>query len=701
MNIMIQRLLIVTQFEFLYFSRRTQRSGDAAVNRSVRCFAANAARTFCKFYTPKNPNWYTTRLLHIIIVILALSGLQNAYSQVRLPRLVRDSMVLQRDMTVKIWGWAGKGEKVNIKFNNKNHKTTTGADGKWTVVLPPMKAGGPYTMDITGRNKITLNNILIGDVWICAGQSNMVHQMELHKERYAEDIATANYPEIRHFFIPTLTDLQILHDDLPAGYWKPATPQDIRQFSVVAYFFAKTIYDKYHVPIGLINASVGGTPIEAWISEEGLMKFPAISNTIQKNKDTAYINNITRTAFATNARRPKQQDKGLIGSQKWYDTSYVPKGWRTINIPGYWEEQGIKDLDGIVWYRKEINVPASMTGIPAKMRMGRIVDADFVYINGTLVGNTTYQYPQRRYELPAGLLKPGKNTIVIRVINNFGKGGFVPDKPYYISAGSHSIDLKGDWQYKVGDAFVPFQGAGGISLQGQPTALFNAMVAPLVNYAMKGILWYQGEANSSRAKEYAELLPALIADWRQQWKQPDAPFLYVQLPNYMETSYLPSESQWAALREAQLKTLSVPRTGMAVAIDLGEWNDIHPGNKKDVGLRLALAAKKIAYGENDIVYSGPVYKSFTIQDNKIRIAFTNTGSGLVSNDGEPLSQFAIAGADKKFVWAKAHIEGDNVIVWNENVANPQFVRYAWADNPENPNLYNKEGLPASPFRTDQ
>jgi sialate O-acetylesterase len=319
-----------------------------------------------------------------------------------------------------------------------------------------------------------------------------------------------------------------------------------------------------------------------------------------------------------------------------------------------------------------------------------------------MVGNTTYQYPQRRYQIPANVLKPGKNIFVVRVINNSGRGGFVPDKPYCLLAGKDTVDLKGYWQYKVGDVFLPGSSIGNnFSFQDQPTALYNAMVAPMINYTIKGFLWYQGEANSSRAKEYTTLQPALITDWRNKWKEGSIPFLFVQLPNFMEVNYLPSESQWAELRDAQLKSLSVPNVGMAVTIDLGEWNDIHPDRKKEVGERLALAAEKIAYGEKDIVSSGPVYQSSTIDGNKVIISFTNTGSGLITNDGEELSQFAIAGADKKFVWARAKIEGDKVVVWNEDIADPMYVRYAWADNPDNPNLYNKEGLPASPFRTDR
>ena len=612
-------------------------------------------------------------------------------------------MVLQRDTKLKLWGWASKGEKVTIRFNGKTTKTTTGQDGRWMATLPAMKAGGPYTMEISGKNKITLKDVLIGDVWFCSGQSNMVHQMVLHNITYARDIAEANYPEIRHFWIPTLTSLEGPRQDLPAGSWKWANPQDVNQFSAVAYFFAKKIYEKYHVPIGLINASVGGTPIEAWTSEDGFKDFPSILATIQKNKDTAYVNSTNRAAFANRVTR-KEQDKGLAGSVKWYEANYAPKGWQTINIPGYWEDQGIKDLNGVVWYRREIDIPSSMTGVPAKIFLGRIVDADILYVKGVQVGNTTYQYPQRRYSLPSGTLKPGKNVFVVRVTNTNAKGGFVPDKPYYIEAGGQTLDLKGYWQYKVGEAYAPSRGGGfggGISAQNSPAALYNAMVAPTINYAIKGILWYQGESNAGNPQQYQKLLPALINDWRAKWGQGNLPFLFVQLPNFMEASYLPSESNWAGLREAALKTLSVPNTAMAITIELGEWNDIHPDNKKDVGERLALGALKIVYGEKDVVSSGPLYQSAKIDGNKIIVNFTDIGSGLTTNDGEELNYFAIAGADKKFVWAKAKIEGDKVVVWSDEIAEPKFVRYAWADNPFGANLYNKEGLPASPFRTEE
>ena len=635
----------------------------------------------------------------LLCIFLGIILSQNSFSQIRLPKLISDGMVLQRDKPLKIWGWASPKEKISVDFNKKTYKVISLETGKWEVTLPQYAAGGPFEMTLKGKNEIKIKDILIGDVWFCSGQSNMVHQMELHSVTYANDIAQANNPAIRHFGIPTTTNVNSTNDDFNNGSWKVCNPENVRQFSAVAYFFAKKIYDKYQVPIGLINASVGGTPIEAWISEGGFKDFAKINEIIAKNKDTAYV-----SSFNRRFNRPQTptaiQDKGLNGTKTWFDVSYQPKGWKSINIPGYWEDQGIKDLNGTVWYRREIEVPASMIGKPASVFLGRIIDADMLYVNGKQVGVTTYQYPQRRYQIPADLLKAGKNLFVIKVTNTAGKGGFVPDKPYYLFSEKDTIDLKGTWQYKVGEVFTPMQGnfGGGFSAQNQPTALYNAMVAPSINFPIKGFLWYQGETNSGKADEYVKLQPAQILDWRTKWNQGDLPFLYVQLPNFMDANYLPSESQWASLRDAQLKSISVPNTAMAVGIDVGEWNDIHPDNKKTVGERLALAAQKLVYHEN-ITASGPLFQAATIEGNKIILSFTNVGSGLKVNDEDDLREFAVAGADKKFVWANAKIIGDKIEVLNMNVSSPLYVRYAWADNP-NVNFYNKEGLPASPFKTD-
>lgn len=638
------------------------------------------------------------RFLYFTGLVLTLS--LTAHGQVRLPKLVSDGMVLQRNAKVNIWGWASSGEKVTVRFKGKNYHATTGQDGKWLIALNPSKAGGPFSMEISGANKITINNILMGDVWFCSGQSNMVLPMERVKEKYPEAIAEANYPEIRNFFVPTLADVTKLHDDLPPGKWVSATQKDVLGFGAASYFFALKIYQKYHVPIGLINSSVGGTPIEAWMSADGLKQFPQYESEVEKFKDSAYIHKITRII----PRKPValSPDKGTSGPKPWYDPAFTPVGWHNFWLPGYWADQGIKGLNGIVWFRKEFDVPASMVGKPAKLFMGRIVDADYVYVNGVFSGSISYQYPPRRYELPAGLLKPGKNVIVVKVVNYSGKGGFVPDKPYYITAGGEKVDLRGDWQYQVGQVFPPGHqggGGGGFSMQNAPTGLYNTMVYPALNYTIKGFLWYQGEANTFKAKEYHYLMAGLVADWRNKWHEGELPFLWAQLPGFMEVQYSPAQSQWAELREAQRQALSVPKTAMAVTIDAGEWNDIHPLDKKDVGDRLALAAEHIAYGDKEVVYSGPIYKSYKVEGNKIILSFSSIGGGLMAKGGGDLYYFEIAGANKKYVWAKAVIEGDKVIVWSDEVADPVSVRYAWADNPEGANLYNKEGLPASPFET--
>jgi sialate O-acetylesterase len=642
----------------------------------------------------------------ITVLFAILSSIQYTEAQVRLPQLVSDSMVLQRDAKIKIWGWASHGEKVRIKFNRHTYAITTATNGQWSVELPSMKAGGPYVMDISAKNHIIINDILIGDVWFCSGQSNMVLPMERVKEKYPDVIDSANYPRIRNFFIPTVSDVSKIYDDLPPGKWLAANPKNVLSFGAASYFFAKKLYNRYHVPIGLINSSVGGTPIQAWISEDGLKNISQYADRLTNLKDTAYLNNIqkkTAERKELDSQPVKITDKGLTGPLKWYDTAYVAEGWHKFWLPGYWADQGVHGLNGVVWFRKEINIPASMTGKPAKLFMGRIVDADYLYINGVLSGSTSYQYPPRRYNLPAGLLKPGKNIIVVRIVNTAGKGGFVPDKPYYLTASGQNIDLRGDWQYKVGQVFAPKNDRDNFipfSAQNEPTGLYNTMVAPVINYAIKGILWYQGEANTLRPNEYEQLLPALIADWRDKWREGNIPFIYAQLPGFMEVDYSPTDSKWAQLREAQLKTLSVPNTAMAVTIDAGEWNDIHPLDKKNVGERMALGAEKIAYGDSGLVASGPIYQSAKIEGNKIVISFNSIGSGLIAKGATELSQFAIAGEDGRYVWANATIKDDKVIVWNDEIPHPLYARYAWADNPEGANLYNKEGLPASPFTTD-
>ena len=635
-------------------------------------------------------------------LLLSLFFCLSIQAQIRLPKLISDNIILQRDQVVKIWGWASPNEKITVLFNKRSFKTTTSQDGKWELSLPAQSAGTGYQMVLRGKNEITLKNIAFGDVWLCSGQSNMTVTMERVKERFPEDITSANYPDIRYFFVQTLTNLNTPKDDFPQGEWKTANPQDIYTFGAVAYFFARDIYTKYKVPIGIINSSVGGTPIEAWISESGYRNLPNIQKTISKNKDTSYVNSFNRRPSVAGIKTPVIKDLGTI--EHWESLDYKPKGWRNFNIPGYWEDQGIKDLNGVVWFRKEFEVPKSWLGKPVKLFMGRIVDADEMYVNGKKIGNITYQYPPRRYEIPGDLLKEGKNTFVIRVTNTSGKGGFVPDKNYSMTANGEEIDLKGTWQYKVGEAYQPqnFGGfGGGLIQQNQPTALYNAMIAPILPMKIKGILWYQGESNVGNPEPYDILMPTLISNWRILWKDEKLPFLAVQLANFQDVNYTPSESNLARLREAQNQALKLPNTAVIVTTDLGEWNDIHPLNKKDIGKRLALSAQNIAYNDKKVIYSGPTFKSQTIENGKIILTFDNVGESITSKDGEELRWFSVADYDKKFVWAKTRIIGKNQIeVWNEELKTPKYVRYAWQDNPEGINFYNSADLPASSFRTD-
>jgi sialate O-acetylesterase len=630
----------------------------------------------------------------------------SASANVRLPQLVSDHMVLQRDMNIKIWGWASPGEKVSVRFNGIKKNMVTGPDQKWLFTFPAMKAGGPFTMIIQGKNEIILGDILVGDVWFCSGQSNMVLPMERIKEKYPDEVANDSFREIRNFFIPTVLDVSREHDDLPPGKWVPAVGADLLQFGGLSYFFAKQLYQKYHVPIGIINSSVGGYPIQSWISTDALKGFPKLETLVKNYSDTNYMNNLARGRAAkeyADAHPVIVPDKGTMGPEKWNDPAYVPENWHKFWLPGYWADQGVKNLHGILYFRKEIDVPASMTDVPAKLFLGCIVDADSTFVNGKFVGNITYQYPPRRYSVPSGILKSGKNIIVIKVTNTGGKGGFVPDKNYSLNANGQRIDLRGDWVYQVArvmDPVVDSTASDEWIMKNSITGLYNTMVAPAIHYAIKGFLWNQGESNCSNPENYGKYLIALIRDWRKKWNEGEIPFIYTQMANFADVEYSPSESNWAQMRQYQLEALTLPNTGMVVTFDAGEWNDLHPLGKKVVGERMALWAERLAYGSTDPDYSAPVYQSYKIDGNKIILSFSHTGSGLTVKGGGDLYYFSIAGADKKYVWAKAKIDGDKIIVWNDEIPNPETVRYAWANNPEGANLYNKKGLPASPFETN-
>ena len=656
----------------------------------------NELKTDVTMVLIKRPTTICCLLLTACCVLIACLSTNG---QVRLPRLVSDGMILQRNTELKIWGWASPNESISITFNKKTYQTKADAKGDWQVKLSPIKEFGPFEMKIDASNHLVVKDILVGDVWLCSGQSNMELTMERVKEKYSAIIASSENSNIRQFLVPDKFDFKQPQTDVESGSWIQASPKTLLSFSAVGYFFAKDLYEKYHVPIGLINSALGGAPAEAWMSEDALKKFPTHYDELQRFKDDNLIKEIETNDQNRNSKWYADANAKDQGLSKWEAYEINESDWSEMTIPNFWANGPIGNVNGVVWFRKKISIPKSMVGKPGKLWVGRIVDADSVFVNGRFVGATSYQYPPRKYDFGADILKEGENTIAVRIINSGSRGGFITDKPYFLAVGSDTIDLKGIWKCKLGATMPPL--AGPTAIRWKPGGLYNKMIAPLLNYKIKGAIWYQGEANTRRASEYRDLFPAMISNWRAQWQIGDFPFLFVQLANFMETTSSPVDSEWADLRASQLLTLEkCKNTAMVVATDVGEWNDIHPLDKQTVGKRLSLAAQHLAYLDKKVVYSGPTYQSMKIAGNKIELTFSNVGSGLIAQ-GEELKYFAIAGADKKFVWAKAKIQGNKVTVWSEDIQQPVVVRYAWANNPDGANLYNKEGLPASPFSTDK
>ncbi len=641
------------------------------------------------------------RFFYILILAISLISTQTLSGQVRLPRLVSDGVILQRETPVNIWGWANSGEKVKLSFNGHTFETIATTDGKWKFVLPAQKAGGPFNMEISASNIIKLKNILFGDVWLCSGQSNMELPMSRVAVLYGKEIETCTNPNIRLFQVPVRWNYNKPQDDISGGKWEESNPQNILKYTAVGYFFARDLYKKYKVPVGIIQCAAGGSSAESWISEESLKAFPEQYQIAKQLSDTAYLRNLLVSEKESQTKWFGELSKNDLGrnSVPWFNPSLDDSSWPDFQLPSSFAEAGMDFKNGVVWFRKQIDLPDNCSSKSALLELGRIVDSDSVFVNGTFVGNVTYQYPPRRYNVAPGILKTGKNYITIKVISQSGIGAFIKDKPYQLTVNGMTFDLKGNWKYNIGAECAPCPAS--TFFPGKPLGLYNAMLYPMINYTLKGMVWYQGESNSIRAAEYKSVMSTLIGEWRKLWGQGKLPFLFVQLPDFLEPKNEPSEGDWATMRDQQLKLLSVPNTAMAVTIGLGEWNDIHPLRKKEVGQRLALAAEKLAYGDRKVVASGPTYQSMKIVGNKIELAFTNCGSGLTTNNGQELTHFAIAGADGKFVWGNAKIKRNKIIVWSDTLVKPEIVRYAWADNPVGANLCNKEGLPASPFTTEE
>jgi sialate O-acetylesterase len=628
---------------------------------------------------------------HFLVLIVVFFFSNYSEASVSVARIFSDNMVLQRDMPLNVWGWAEKGESITLTFNKATFKTKADKDGRWQIVIGPLMHGGPYEMGIQGKsNNISLKNILVGDVWVGSGQSNMEWIVKNTNDAENE-IAKANYPKIRLYTVKKATSFVPLKD-LPGGEWLECNPNTIGEFSAVAYFFGRKLHEELDVPIGLINSSWGGTNIQTWISWDVMQKKPEFKNVDLKALEDAGMD---MDAKVQRYEEALKNEKGL--QEKWFETPMSAE-WKPIAIPQNWEASEIGNADGVIWFRKEFDVPAEFANTAAVVSLGPIDDQDQTYLNGKPIGSTQGWNENRLYNVRQGIVKAGKNTLVVRV-NDTGGGGGLYGKPQllYFQTGDRRISLVGSWTYRPSVITTEF----GIVNNGPnafPSQLYNAMIAPMIRFPIKGVIWYQGESNTFEAYRYRTTFPELIRDWRAKWGI-EFTFLWVQLANFMAPDSVPVQSEWAELREAQSMTLSLPKTGQAVITDIGEENDIHPRNKQDVGYRLALAALKVAYNK-DVVYSGPVYKSMEKNGNRVILTFSNTGGGLMVKDKYGyVKGFSIAGADEKFYWAQAYLDGDRVVVSSPMVKTPVAVRYNWGNNPDG-NLYNKEGLPASPFRTD-
>lgn len=627
-------------------------------------------------------------------------------------------MVLQRDVEVPVWGWADAGEQVTVSIAGKEKTTTPDSSGKWMVKVGPLKVGEPQTMVVKGTNTTTIQDVLVGEVWLGNGQSNMDFAMGWKGEENMEAAATINDPQLRYFDVPHKGSLEPESDVV--ARWQLATPQTVKGWSAICTYFGKNLREKLGVPVALIKSAYGGTPAAPWVSMEALSRDPAWKD--KAEKEIAAIRSLPEELKAFPVKMEKwiaengAKDPDDAGLKKgWAKPEFADGTWKDIEIPTQIGRTGLK-AGGIIWFRKSFALPAAAAGKAFDFDLGWVNDAAAtVYFNGVEVKTTSpfekFAKIQPRFHVAKELVRAGQpNTLTVRLHaltqnTSWGQPASRMSLPVENPA---ALDNK--WKFQVEKEFAPVTPAAMAALPATPaaqmqnssTTLFNAMIHPLLPYAVKGSLWYQGESNTNSpelALNYRKLLPALIADWRARWGEGDFPFYIVQLANYGTAQPQPSESNWAILRESQsVVAATVPNSGLAVAIDIGKGADIHPNNKKEVARRLTLLALNRTYDQK-VEDAGPTYQSMKVEGGAIRVSFSNVEGGLDAK-GSPLKYFAIAGADGKFVWGDAKIDGETVVVSSPQVSTPAAVRYAWADNPEGCNLYNKAGLPASPFRTD-
>ncbi len=637
------------------------------------------------------------RLLTLILAVLI--PLHSNIAKVHLPKFFGNHMVVQRGQPITIWGWADPYEQIKVEFKDQTEKVEADDEGNWRVTFGPEPAGGPYQLTVSGNNKLRFENILVGDVWVCSGQSNM--QWMIDQTGFIENdsnFIAKNY--LRLFSVQIDTDY-FPRQDLKGGEWKVLSQENINQFSAVAYHFGKNLMDSLKIPIGLINSSLGATSIETWMSNESLLRFEQFKAELEPIVASGKTFSQIRLEFEKNRKEweAKYYLKGPGIDGQWHRPDTDVSDWQNYTGPGAWEERGLPNHDGAVWFRANFDLPSSYDQDSFFVSLSQIDDYDITWINGNKVGETFGRHNHRNYTFPTSMAKPKDNVIVIRAFDLGGQGGFTTN-PFWTSE-----LVRGPWKMKAGKSInpddFPTLPTVNVSPFSSPAVLYNANIAPLTSLEIAGFIWYQGESNVIRAVEYRQLFPALIRDWRSQWKDPNLPFLFVQLANHHPEAEEPGESQWAELREAQDQALSLPNVGRAVTIDIGEADDIHPRNKQDVGFRLALAALRIAYSKA-VIHSGPIFQSVEFVSGQAVVQFEQVGSGLMTkNKHGYVHGFAIAGADKQFYWASAEIRDEKVWVYIDKVSEPVAVRYAWSDNPGALDLFNKEGLPAAPFRSDR
>jgi sialate O-acetylesterase len=659
------------------------------------------------------------RLLQLMLLILLPFSRCLVAGEAERPllhRLFSDQVVLQRDIPVPVWGWAEAGKEVTVSLDGAASKAVADAQGRWQAKVGPFPAGGPHTLTVSGPpaaggpdQSVMVKEVLFGDVWICSGQSNM--EMGIGNVLNAkEEIEQANYPQIRLFTVPHLIASE--PQAQVVGQWLACTSASVASggwngFSAVGYFFGRDLHRELKVPIGLIHTSWGGTIAEAWTSAEALKTMDDFraavegfqQNTAEAKKGTTDHEQQLVAWYAKN-------DPGTAAG--WNAPAFDAGAWKTMQLPTNWEKAGLPDFDGIVWFRREFELPEAWANKDVMLHLGPIDDMDTTWVNGTKVGGREQWTDPRDYKIPSRLLKPGKNVIAVRVLDTGGDGGIYgkPSDMHLDCEGQPPIPLTGPWKYQDSTPLAktsPLPQAA-TNNPNIVTVLYNGMIANLVPFAIKGAIWYQGESNGDRGMQYRRLLPTMIKDWRARFAVGDFPFYIVSLANYKDPEPEPTDPAWATLREAQLLTaLTLPGCGLAVAIDVGDAKDIHPKNKQEVGRRLALNALAQTYGQH-IEYQGPLFKEFSVDGAVMRLTFDHLGGGLIACDygGKPADKlvgFAVCGENRHFVWAEARIDGDTVLVSSPQVGKPVAVRYAWAENPLC-NLYNKAGLPAVPFRSD-